>query len=65
MKILCYSLNYTPELTGIGKYSGEMAQRLAQARHEVRVITCRRINPTGGRAPITALGVTSAKPLKA
>ncbi len=39
MKILLYGINYTPELTGIGKYTGEMARWLAAAGHEVRVIT--------------------------
>lgn len=39
MKILLYGINYSPELTGIGKYSGEMAQWLADAGHDVRVIT--------------------------
>lgn len=39
MKICIYSLNYSPELTGIGKYSGEMATWLAAAGHEVRVVT--------------------------
>ncbi|WP_312754832.1 hypothetical protein, partial [Escherichia coli] len=24
MKILVYGINYSPELTGIGKYTGEM-----------------------------------------
>ena len=38
MKILLYSLNYAPELTGIGKYSGEMCEWLAENGHEVRVI---------------------------
>ena len=38
MKILLYSLNYAPELTGIGKYSGELADWLAANGHEVRVI---------------------------
>ncbi|WP_198087096.1 glycosyltransferase WbuB [Variovorax sp. E3] len=38
MKILLYSMNFTPELTGIGKYSGEMAQWLHAHGHEVRVI---------------------------
>jgi colanic acid biosynthesis glycosyl transferase WcaI len=32
-------LNYAPELTGIGKYSGEMASWLAARGHEVRVVT--------------------------
>lgn len=39
MKILIYGINYAPELTGIGKYSGEMAEWLAAAGHEVRVIS--------------------------
>jgi colanic acid biosynthesis glycosyl transferase WcaI len=39
MKILIYGLNFHPELTGIGKYTGEMAAWLAEAGHEVRVIT--------------------------
>ncbi len=39
MRILVYGLNYTPELTGIGKYTGEMAAWLAQRGHEVRVVT--------------------------
>jgi colanic acid biosynthesis glycosyl transferase WcaI len=38
MKILLISTNYSPELTGIGKYSGEMAQWLSQNEHDVRVI---------------------------
>lgn len=39
MKILLYGINFAPELTGIGKYTGEMAQWFAQAGHEVRVVT--------------------------
>lgn len=39
MRILVYGLNYAPELTGIGKYTGEMAAWLAQRGHEVRVVT--------------------------
>ena len=39
MKILVYGINYSPELTGIGKYSGEMARWLATQGHEVRVVT--------------------------
>lgn len=34
-----YGINYKPELTGIGKYSGEMAEWLAAQGHEVRVVT--------------------------
>ncbi|PPS42864.1 glycosyl transferase [Chroococcidiopsis sp. TS-821] len=39
MRILIYGLNYTPELTGVGKYTGEMAEWLAAQGHEVRVVT--------------------------
>ncbi len=39
MRILLLGLNYTPELTGIGKYSGEMMEWLAGRGHEVRVVT--------------------------
>jgi colanic acid biosynthesis glycosyl transferase WcaI len=39
MKILIQSLNFYPELTGIGKYSGEMAFWLASKGHDVCVIT--------------------------
>jgi colanic acid biosynthesis glycosyl transferase WcaI len=39
MRILIVGINYVPELTGIGKYSGEMAEWLAAHGHEVRVVT--------------------------
>jgi colanic acid biosynthesis glycosyl transferase WcaI len=39
MRILIYGINFAPELTGIGKYSGEMAAFLAEKGHEVRMIT--------------------------
>ncbi len=39
MRILIYGINFAPELTGIGKYSGEMAAWLAARGHSVRVIT--------------------------
>lgn len=39
MRILIYGLNYAPELTGIGKYTGEMSSWLASRGHEVRVVT--------------------------
>ena len=38
MKILLYSLNFAPELTGIGKYSGEMAAWLVAHGHSVQVV---------------------------
>jgi colanic acid biosynthesis glycosyl transferase WcaI len=39
VRILIYSINYFPELTGIGKYNGEMADWLANQGHEVVIIT--------------------------
>ncbi|MBJ3591060.1 colanic acid biosynthesis fucosyltransferase WcaI [Salmonella enterica subsp. enterica serovar Saintpaul] len=39
MKILVYGINYSPELTGTGKYTGEMVEWMARKGHEVRVIT--------------------------
>ncbi|TQI79816.1 colanic acid biosynthesis glycosyl transferase WcaI [Serratia fonticola] len=39
MKILIYGINYSPELTGIGKYSGEMAKWMYAQGYETRVIT--------------------------
>lgn len=37
-KVLLLSLNFAPELTGIGKYSGEMADGLVARGHEVTVV---------------------------
>ena len=39
MRILIYSLNFFPELIGIGKFSGEMAEFLESRGHSVHVIT--------------------------
>ena len=39
MKIIIYGINYYPELTGIGKYTGEMDEYIASKGHDVRVIT--------------------------
>lgn len=38
MKILIHGLTSSPDLTGIGKYTGEMAQWLAAQGYEVRVV---------------------------
>ncbi len=38
MKLLLVSQNFSPELTGIGKYSGEMAQAWVDRGHEVFVV---------------------------
>jgi colanic acid biosynthesis glycosyl transferase WcaI len=39
LKILIHSLNFSPELVGVGKYSGEMAAWLTEHGHAVRVVT--------------------------
>jgi colanic acid biosynthesis glycosyl transferase WcaI len=39
MRLLLIGLNFHPELTGIGKYTGEMAAHLAAQGHEIRVIS--------------------------
>jgi len=39
MRILINSINFSPELTSTGKYTGELADWLAQRGHEVRVVT--------------------------
>jgi len=39
LKFLLISYNFTPELTGIGKYNGEMASYLVAQGHQVNVIT--------------------------
>ncbi len=46
MKILILSLNYAPEVTGIGKYNGEMGEWFAERGHEVRVVTAPPYYPT-------------------
>jgi colanic acid biosynthesis glycosyl transferase WcaI len=38
VKILIYSLNYAPEIIGIGKYNSELADWLIGCGHEVQVI---------------------------
>jgi colanic acid biosynthesis glycosyl transferase WcaI len=39
MRILIYGINYSPELTGIGKYTSEMATWPAKQQHDVEVVT--------------------------
>ena len=39
MRILIHGINFHPEAAGVGKYTGEMANWLAAAGHEVRVVT--------------------------
>lgn len=38
MRLLLHGINYAPELTGIGKYTGELARFLAARGHAVRVV---------------------------
>lgn len=45
MRILIYGLNYAPEVTGVGKYTAEMAELLAARGHEVRVVSAQPYYP--------------------
>jgi colanic acid biosynthesis glycosyl transferase WcaI len=47
VRILIHGINFTPELVGNGKYTGEMADWLARHGHEVRVVTAPPFNPAG------------------
>ena len=51
MRLLVVGLNFAPELTGIGKFTGEMAAWLARRGHEVSVITTRPYYPDWKRPP--------------
>ena len=50
-RILMIAINYRPELTGIGKYTGEMAEWLVRNGIEVRVITAPPYYPAWRVAP--------------
>src|SRR5437879_2072043 len=50
MRLLIIGLNFAPELTGIGKYTGEMASWFAARGHEVSVITTRPYYPACTKA---------------
>jgi len=39
VRVLIHGINYAPEQIGIGKYTAEMAEWLAQRGHEVRMVT--------------------------
>jgi colanic acid biosynthesis glycosyl transferase WcaI len=45
VRILIHGLNFAPELVGVGKYTGEMAEWLAGRGHEVRAVTAPPFNP--------------------
>jgi colanic acid biosynthesis glycosyl transferase WcaI len=51
VKILLYGINFAPELTGIGKYTGELAAWLAAHGHEVRVVTAPPYYPAWAVSP--------------
>jgi colanic acid biosynthesis glycosyl transferase WcaI len=51
VRILIHGLNFTPELVGVGKYTGEMAEWLAGRGHEVRAVTAPPFNPEWKVAP--------------
>lgn len=44
MNIIIYGINFSPELVGIGKYTGEMAEWLAQ-NHKLTIITAPKYYP--------------------
>ena len=54
LRILIYGLNYSPELTGIGKYTGEMAAWLAAAATMFASSPRRPTIPPGASATTTA-----------
>jgi colanic acid biosynthesis glycosyl transferase WcaI len=51
MRLLIVGINFAPELTGVGKFTGEMARWLAHRGHEISVITTRPYYPEWKRAP--------------
>ncbi|HXM22010.1 MAG TPA: glycosyltransferase WbuB [Terriglobales bacterium] len=51
MRILIHGLNFAPELVGVGKFTGEMAEWLAESGHDVRAVTAPPFNPASRVAP--------------
>lgn len=51
MRLLIIGINFAPELTGIGKYTGEMAAWFAARGHDVSVITTRPYYPEWKKPP--------------
>jgi colanic acid biosynthesis glycosyl transferase WcaI len=43
-------MNFAPELVGVGKFTGEMAEWLAESGHEVRAVTAPPFNPASSVA---------------
>jgi colanic acid biosynthesis glycosyl transferase WcaI len=51
VRILIHGLNFAPELVGVGKFTGEMAEWLAGRGHDVRAVTAPPFNPASRVAP--------------
>ena len=51
MRVLLYGINFAPELTGIGKYTGELAAWLVAQGHDVRVVTAPPYYPAWSVSP--------------
>lgn len=56
LKVLVYGINFWPELTGVGKYTGEMCRWLADQGHDVQVVTAPPYYPTWRVAPAYSAG---------
>jgi colanic acid biosynthesis glycosyl transferase WcaI len=52
MKIVIQSLNFSPDLTGIGKYTGEMADWFSSKGHFVQVVTAPSFYPAWRIKPL-------------
>jgi putative colanic acid biosynthesis glycosyltransferase WcaI len=50
LRLLVVGLNFAPEVTGVGRYTGELAAWLAARGHEVTVVTTRPYYPEWRRA---------------
>ena len=46
MKIVIYGINYSPDLVGVGKYTGEFGDWLSKQSHEITVITAHPYYPS-------------------
>jgi len=56
MRILIFGINYSPELTGIGKYTGEMGTWLVARGHDVAVVTAKPYYPEWEIHPVYRRG---------
>ena len=45
MKIIIYGLNFKPEIVGVGKFNGELADYLHKKGHDLRIITAPKYYP--------------------